>query len=229
MAATYTTVNPTDTVFMAARRAPLATVPNAVNSPFRGMQQGSNNTGKRTRAQQVGENVYGQPPAKKQLLADHIKSEDEENLDPNVPTTARKIVLSRELDEPFSNKRPSTRPPTLFEKKLVEARDRKPASQAQSQRVSKSQSRGDDNLENVRLWQRHYRQQFPRFVFYFDNVPDETRVKAIRQVQSLGAVSRFRASPYPLYLTNNLTARREVLLKGSHSRGDNPIYPHWVH
>lgn len=182
MAATHT-LNPHDAVSMASRRPPLATVPNAINSPFRGSQPLA---GKRTRAQ-LGENAYGQPPAKKQLL--EATTADGENVDP-LRRTGATVISHDKLDEPFSTKRTSTAPPTAFEKKLASVREKKPTAQSQQQqsRVDRPQVAKGDNLESVRQWQRHYRRQFPQFVFYFDNVPDEIRLKAIRQVRSLGAV-----------------------------------------
>ena len=183
--ATTHTLNPHDAVSMASRRAPLATMPNAVNSPFRTTQSVA---GKRTRAQ-LGENVYGQPPAKKQLL--DANGEGGENVDPLKRTAT--VISNEKLDEPFLSKRTSTAPPTAFERKLASVREKKPAQQPQQpqqlQRADRSQALKGDNLENVRQWQRHYRRQFPQFVFYFDSVPDDVRQKAIRQVRSLGAVS----------------------------------------
>jgi regulatory subunit for Cdc7p protein kinase len=185
MAATHT-LNPHGAVSMASRRAPLATMPNAVNSPFRTSQAVA---GKRTRAQ-LGENVYGQPPAKKQLL--EANNEGGENVDP-LKRTGATVISNEKLDEPFSTKRTSTAPPTAFERKLASVREKKPTQQPlrpqQLQRADRSQTIKGDNLENVRQWQRHYRRQFPQFVFYFDSVPDDVRQKAIRQVRSLGAVS----------------------------------------
>jgi len=185
MAATHT-LNPHDAVSMASRRAPLATMPNAVNSPFRTSQTVA---GKRTRGQ-LGENVYGQPPAKKQLL--EANNEGGENVDP-LKRTGATVISNDKLDEPFSTKRTSTAPPTAFERKLASVREKKPVPQTQQhqplQRADRSQTIKGDNLENVRQWQRHYRRQFPQFVFYFDSVPDDVRQKAIRQVRSLGAVS----------------------------------------
>jgi regulatory subunit for Cdc7p protein kinase len=161
-------------------------MPNAVNSPFRTSQAVA---GKRTRAQ-LGENAYGQPPAKKQLLEGN--NEGGENVDP-LKRTGATVISNEKLDEPFSTKRTSTAPPTAFERKLASVREKKPAQQSQQpqqlQRADRSQTIKGDNLENVRQWQRHYRRQFPQFVFYFDSVPDDVRQKAIRQVRSLGAVS----------------------------------------
>lgn len=174
--ATASILSPNAQTNMATRRAPLANVPNAVNSPFRNTQP---TNGKRTRAQ-AGENAHGQPPAKKQIV--EIKSEDEENVDPRRRSGV--AVITNEKDEPFG-KRTSSHQPTAFEKKLLaQARDRKPTPQSQ-QRPEKPQK---DNLESVRQWQRHYKRQFPSFVFYFDNVADDVRLRAVRQIQSLGAV-----------------------------------------
>jgi len=183
MAAAHT-LNPHDVVNMASRRAPLATVPNAVNSPFRGTQPLA---GKRTRAP-LGENVYGQPPTKKQIL--ETNTVDGENVDPHRRTGAT-VISHDKLDEPFSTKRTNNAPPTAFERKLASVREKKPTSQSQQQqsRVDRPQAAKGDNLENVRQWQRHYRRQFPQFVFYFDSVPDEVKLRAIKQVRSLGAVS----------------------------------------
>lgn len=169
---------------MATRRPPLANVPNAVNSPFRGTQPLA---GKRTRAQ-LGENVYGQPPAKKQLLEGN--TQDTENADP-LRRNGATVISHDKLDEPFT-KRSSNGPPTAFERKLASVREKKPTAHSQQQpqqRVERPNASKGDNLENVRQWQRHYRRQFPQFVFYFDNLPDDVRLKAIRQVRSLGAVS----------------------------------------
>jgi regulatory subunit for Cdc7p protein kinase len=184
--ATAHTLNPHDPVSMASRRAPLATVPNAVNSPFRGSQPLA---GKRARAP-LGENVYGQPPAKKQVL--DTNTVGGENIDPLRRTDAT-VISHDKLDEPFSTKRTSTAQPTAFERKLAAVREKKPTTQSQQQhsRVDRPQAVKADNIESVRQWQRHYRRQFPQFVFYFDNVPDDVRAKAIRQVRSLGAVCTY--------------------------------------
>lgn len=177
----------------------MANVPNAVNSPFRGMQPLS---GKRTRAQ-LGENTHGQPPAKKQLL-ETPHNDDGENVDP-LKKAGATVISNDKLDEPFSTKRTSTAPPTAFERKLASVREKKPTPQPQSQqtRVDRTHAAKGDNLENVRQWQRHYRRQFPQFVFYFDSLPDDVRVKAIRQIRSLGAVSLCQSGH--LLISNLLT------------------------
>ena len=47
----------------------------------------------------------------------------------------------------------------------------------------------NEKMENVRLWQKHYRKAFPTFIFYFDNVPHDVRFKCLKQLDLLGAVS----------------------------------------
>jgi len=164
---------------MATRRAPLANVPNAVNSPFRNVAATS---GKRTRGQ-VGDAVYGQPPSKKQII--EIKGEDEENVDPRRRNGVA-VSTADKLDEPFSKR--SNGQPTAFERKLAAAREKKqPAPQQPTQSKDKSAKVSAENLESIRQWQRHYRRQFPNFVIYFDNVPDDARKLTVRQIQALGA------------------------------------------
>lgn len=154
----------------------MATVPNAVNSPFRNMGATS---GKRTRAQ-AGETQYGLPPSKKHII--EIKDEDAENVDPKRRAGVTVSALEK-LEEPFGKR--SNPQPTAFDKKLAAARDKRPnPPQQPRERPQKSNA---ENLESIRQWQRHYRKQFPGFVIYFDNVPDDVRSKTLRQIQMLGA------------------------------------------
>ena len=46
-----------------------------------------------------------------------------------------------------------------------------------------------ENLSEIRQWQRHYKKLFPTMVFYYDNVPDETRHNIGKKLQLLGSVS----------------------------------------
>ena len=43
-------------------------------------------------------------------------------------------------------------------------------------------------LETVLQWQRHFRKVFPSYVFYFENIPEDTRRRCVRSIESLGAV-----------------------------------------
>lgn len=180
--AAVSTAHPPDTATtndkMASRRAPLATVPNAVNSPFRSVAAVS---GKRTRAQagEQREALYGQPPAKKQAIG--FIERDDENVDPRRRHGVT-VAASEKLDEPFAKR--ISHAPTAFEKRLASVREQKPTPQP---RTDRSQKQHADNLESIRQWQKHYRRQFPLFVFYFDNISDDIRAKSMRQIYALGA------------------------------------------
>lgn len=162
MAAVFVPPSPHDTAAMTTRRVPLANVPNATNSPFRGAAAGNN---KRTRSQatDLKDLPYGQaPPAKKQA----IEAEDREN---------RPSVLARHRASKQT-----------FQQKFEAVYGTKPPSVTKA--AEKTQKPADENLETIRQWQRHYKKAFPAFVFYFESVPEEVRSKLSRQVQSLGAV-----------------------------------------
>jgi regulatory subunit for Cdc7p protein kinase len=125
--------------------------------------------------------IYGQPPAKKQII--EFPDDDVENVDPRkrdgVPVTAQE-----KLDEPFS-RRTNNAQPSAFERKLASVREKKPV---QQQRAADKPPKGtEESLESVRLWRRHYRRQFPNFVFYFDNVSEEVRLKTVNQFRILGS------------------------------------------
>lgn len=163
---------------MTGRRAPLANVPNAVNSPFRNV---TSIAGKRTRAQ-AGEKdlAYGQPAAKRQVI--EIPDDGDENIAP--PRT--RLIQSQDPEEKVFMKKTTSTQPTAFERKLASVREKRQDTQRQAEKPQKA---GDEhNLETIRQWQKHYRRQFPHFVFYFESVPDDVRNKALRQIHQLGAV-----------------------------------------
>lgn len=176
-----TPVHARQTIDMAARRQPLAQVPNAINSPFRKDVPNGTANGKRGRAH-LGQDA-GEPPHKKQIIVISDR-EDEENVDPR----RRQGIAAANamLDEPFSKR--STAPQTSLTRRLAAVQEKKHASTHSQQSKERPQKvHGGDNIETIRQWQRHYRKQFPSFVIYFDSVPEETRVKTLRQIQSLGA------------------------------------------
>nr|OQO21971.1 hypothetical protein B0A51_08523 [Rachicladosporium sp. CCFEE 5018] len=161
---------------MAARRQPLASVPNAVNSPFRNTQSIN---GKRTRAQ-AGHTEHGHPPAKKQAL--DVRGGNEENVDPR-----RAVVIPAHDKLSEQSLRRTSTAPTALDRKLAAARDRTPAPTQSQHQTAKAARPAPDNTESIRLWQKHYKRLFPTFVFYFDNIQEDVRVKLSRLVHHLGS------------------------------------------
>jgi regulatory subunit for Cdc7p protein kinase len=160
---------------MSTRRPPLASVPNATNSPHRG---GNPAAVKRPRTGSQLDLAFGQPPPKKQLI-----DRDEASRSPAKPRTA----LSYQTTEGrvFSRRSNSTQL-TAFEKKLVGVKDRERQPQLRNMKMEKPSV---ETLDNIRQWQKHYRKAFPSFVFYFDSIPADLRSRSLREVLALGAVS----------------------------------------
>ncbi len=81
----------------------------------------------------------------------------------------------------------------------------------------------NERLENVRQWQKHYRKAFPNFVFYFESLPHEVRVRCLKQVNALGAVSLFSILALLYCMIRSLMVlwwwadRGQVLFQGCHS------------
>lgn len=50
----------------------------------------------------------------------------------------------------------------------------------------------EQNLNEIRQWQKHYKKLFPTMTFFYDGVPEETRRKIGKQLQQLGSVSCIR-------------------------------------
>lgn len=154
---------------MSSRRAPLANVPNATNSPYRGLV-------KRSRlniVQQDGQ--HGQPPLKKQML-------EKEDVDPQTPP--RRLPPQSAEGRVFTRKNTNAQP-TAFERKLVAARDRQLQLKASKNEKGVNENQ---NHETIKQWQRHYWKVFPQFVFYFESIPEDIRRECSRQVAGLGAV-----------------------------------------
>lgn len=186
---------------MAGRRVPFADVPNAINSPIRA------GAGKRTRIQldEAHDLDQIQPPAKKQLL-----DLNQENIEPRPGYTLTKV------DDQFPKRSPASQP-TSLERKLAASRAKPPSRSTADETASIQQTRlAVDNLESVRQWQRHYRRQFPAFIFYLDAIPDDARSKFSRHIKALGAVWHMSGS-CRLTITNSFTAGGEVLLQSSNS------------
>lgn len=75
--------------------------------------------------------------------------------------------------------------PNTFTRRL-EALGAKPIQQSNTVAELKA---AEENLDTIRQWQRHYRRVFPKFVFYFESISEDSRVKFSKQVTALGAVS----------------------------------------
>ena len=148
---------------MAGRRAPLAEVPNAANSPFRGLAAAGTAT-KRARPQTADqrESTYAQPPPAKRQF---VETEDSQ---------ARRNALM---------KRSSNAPPTALQRKLEAARESK-----SSHRPTERLRYNAENLESIRQWQNHYKKVFPTFVFYLDSIPLDMKNEIQMDIHTLGAV-----------------------------------------
>jgi regulatory subunit for Cdc7p protein kinase len=165
-------------------RAPLATVPNATNSPFRGLNAAA---GKRSRPQggSIQELSHGQPPQKRQMLEKEDVDGQTHTLNPGNATSNEGRVFTRR----------SLNPPTAFEQKLhlVAAESAREREKQQSRSAKIKATKGDQ--ESMRVWRDHYRQAFPSYVFYFDSVPEDIRSRAAKQLAKFGAVSFFPIIP----------------------------------
>lgn len=148
---------------MANRRVPLANLQNATNSPIRATAVGGKR--QRSHASEQRELLYGQPPAKKPM----VEVDDAES---------RRSGLVRR----------SGAPTTALTRKLEAARDEK-TQKAAPKPADRAQRAANENLDQIRQWQKHYRTQFPRFVFFFESIPNDVKSKIWRQAYTLGSVS----------------------------------------
>ncbi|TVY68772.1 Hsk1-interacting molecule [Lachnellula suecica] len=157
---------------MSSRRVPLSSNTNAINSPYRG-GLGAASKQKRSYATIQREDAYGQPPpAKKQMLDAHqvLRTPPRQQ---NTQSSAEGRVFTRKSNASQQSS---------FERKLVAVRD-KPAQHV----VTRADKTAEENLDQIRQWQKHYRKTFPTFVFYFESIPEDVRLKYTKQVIALGA------------------------------------------
>lgn len=158
---------------MTSKRVPLGDVPNAANSPARQIAPY-----KRSREQvEAQENFHidYQPRAKRQAL-------DANQLRLRVSPANR---LHRLKDDRPTSRPPPTIYPTAFERRLLAAKEA-----GTQQRVQRPERQQED-LEGVRKWQQHYKKAFPAFVFYFESIPEDVRIRYSKIVRNLGAVCLF--------------------------------------
>lgn len=176
---------------MSGRRAPLASNPNAVNSPYRAVTSAAAAKQKRSHAVSHREDSYaGQPPAKKQMLDSQSRTPPRQH--PS-QVSAEGRVFTRKSNAP-----------TAFERSCVAA-SQKSTQQAVARKLEKPMD--EEGLESIRQWQRHIRRSFPKFVFYFESVSEDFRLKCTKQVTALGAVS-FGNRTFPSLYLQCYSARR---------------------
>ncbi|KAF9632766.1 BRCT domain-containing protein [Lasiodiplodia theobromae] len=144
-----------------SRRVPLASVPNATNSPCRPNAATATKRPRSHASEQRDAAYAGQPPAKKLYLGEN-------------DVDARRQTLLKNAGHT---------PASAVHKKLEAARDTK-SSQKPADRPQKTLP---DNYETIRQWQKHYRKVFPQYVFYFENTPADARARATKQILALGA------------------------------------------
>ena len=164
---------------MAGKRVPLGDVPNAANSPFRAVAAAASKRSRdHTEAHEELSYDY-QPRPKRQALEDGRI---------NLRISPKKQSLQSTEGRVFS-KRTVNSQPTAFERKLLAAREHK-----SQQRVERQEKASNEALDTVRQWQKHYKKSFPGFVFYFESVPEDVRMRCSKWVRSLGAVSFLQAT-----------------------------------
>jgi regulatory subunit for Cdc7p protein kinase len=158
---------------MSGRRVPLSSNPNAVNSPYRAVAAAASKQ-KRSYANTQREDAYGQPPpAKKQMLEAHQV----------LRTPPRQQSTQSSAEGRVFTRKTNSSQPSAFERKGAAVREK-----STQQSVTKAEKTSEENLETIRQWQKHYRKIFPTFVFYFESISEDVRLKYTKQVIALGAV-----------------------------------------
>jgi regulatory subunit for Cdc7p protein kinase len=162
------TVSVSPTLFhpsaMSSRRIPLNNNPNAANSPLRGASALAQASKRvRSHADIQREEPYGQPPPAKRQMVD------------------------QGLQRPSRSPTHQRTTKTLAQRGVSRAATAERASQSNGYKPSEKE------VDNVRQWQTHTRARFPKMVFYFDSIPDDQRVKLVKQISHLGAVSIARS------------------------------------
>ncbi|KAH6618002.1 Dfp1/Him1, central region-domain-containing protein [Chaetomium sp. MPI-SDFR-AT-0129] len=146
---------------MSTRRVPLSTTnPNVANSPMRAAAIANGIKKSRSHADAAREDVYGQPPpAKRQMVERGVAS-------PSRVRTTRTVVhrtATRATANPAATQKESTAA-TIYPEEADE-----------------------EEQANLRTWYTQIRARFPKMVFYFESVPDDTRARLAKQVARLHA------------------------------------------
>jgi regulatory subunit for Cdc7p protein kinase len=177
-AAVYIPQSPHDlfSTMSTSRRAPLASIPNATNSPHRALT----NSNKRPRASANLFQQENEPPQKRQIVE---KTRDSLN-----HATPRRRMTAQSAEGRVFEAGPNTAETNSFQRRLVASREK-----GAPVKVVKNEAQIQKEAENIRQWQKHYRKIFPTFSFYFESIPEDMRARFTRQVTALGAV---RNVPY---------------------------------
>lgn len=163
---------------MSGRRTPLSSNPNAVNSPYRAVPVPAASKAKRSHATLQREESYGQPPPKKQML-DTFHASRASAGRYRQEATAPDGVNIRQM--------PASHQPTHTEHAKIPTRQR-----SNQPQVTRAERVSEESVEHVKQWRKHYRNLFPNFVFYFENISEDTKSRCLKFVSQLGAVSDFR-------------------------------------
>ena len=156
----------------AARRAPLASIPNATNSPHRFLTTSGS---KRSRAQANVSQQENEHPSKRQATEKPVVKHE--------PTTPNQPVPKAMVEAKVFERGNGASGSTAFQRKLVAARD-----QRSGLRVNKTTEQAT-KTDSIQQWQKHYRKMFPGFSFFFDNVSSDMQARFVRHIAVLGAVS----------------------------------------
>ncbi|KAI9806547.1 MAG: hypothetical protein M1833_003734 [Piccolia ochrophora] len=206
---------------MSSRRVPLSNVPNAANSPYRAVAAAATAS---KRSQSHGsvqrEAAYGQPPLSRRTIPEP---------DPSNPRTPPRQLSVQNSDGRVQQKALPPQLTAMDRKLLIEQQRQVP------QRHTKTERQVNENSETVRQWRRHYRKVFPQFVFYFESIPEDVRLKSCRQILSLGAreekffskdvthVVTTRQIPADSGTSSSADAGNEIQTFDTQSRTINPL------
>ena len=160
MATVSLSPSPIPSSIMSTRRVPLSANPNVANSPVRGIAALTAAASKQKRS-------YA-----------NIQREEAYGQAP----PAKKQMLD-------NGSQRALRSPTKQPSRIAVARGTTRSYAAENVQQHVGQKPSEEEVDQVRKWQNHQRSRFPKFVFYFESIPDDQRVKLAKQLAQLGAVS----------------------------------------
>lgn len=166
---------------MASKRIPLASNPNAVNSPLR-----SNTAAKRSRAQlgDLRERIqdFDQPPPKKKQVLESAQLGPRRTHAIAVTDRDGRVFESRADHAPLND----------FQRRILASRDVRDLRAREQLRLQQFEREQESirhaDKEQIKTWQKHYRRAFPSFVFFFESLPEHAAARASRAIAQLGAV-----------------------------------------